>query len=157
GNTSFGCTQNQLNFPTAIYIDSATNILYIVDTNNNRVQQLLLNSSSSEITTIAGDGINCTFGSTSEKLSNPMGIIVDQQQNLFISDSANNRIQLWLNKEKSGVTVAGNGSFGSELNEISSPQGLWTHQNTIFVVDRYNHRVTKWTLQPNATSQIVAG
>ncbi|CAF1578103.1 unnamed protein product, partial [Didymodactylos carnosus] len=131
GNTSFGCTQNQLNFPIAIYIDSTTDILHIVDTNNNHVQQLLLNGSSSEITTIAAGGINCTL--------------------------AKDRIELWLNKEKSDVTVAGNGSFGSELNEISFPQGLWTHQSTMFVVDRYNHRVTKWTLQPSATDQVVAG
>ena len=48
----------------------------------------------------------------------------------------------------SGVTVAGreDGTFGNALNELTAPRGLYaTRDGTLYVVDRGNHRVMKYT------------
>jgi sugar lactone lactonase YvrE len=58
---------------------------------------------------------------------------------------------------QTGITVAGRNGQGNELNQLSNPWGMDIDDNqTIYVADRYNHRIVEW--KSDATSgQVLAG
>lgn len=75
----------QFNNPCGVFYDKNTDILYIVDTNNNRIRSIELSAPLITVKTIAGngnsgydDGINATF-------VNPKGITLDSYGNIYIS------------------------------------------------------------------------
>ncbi|CAF1660816.1 unnamed protein product [Adineta ricciae] len=55
------------------------------------------------------------------------------------------------------TTVAGGNEFGSELNQLFYPEGIFLDKNqNIFIADTFNHRIMRW--KPNEkTGEIVAG
>ncbi|CAF0805640.1 unnamed protein product [Didymodactylos carnosus] len=156
GNGTFGPAPHQLARPMGLFIEPITQILYIADTSNDRIQKYFPNG---ELLTAAGDP-NGKGGSALNRLSGPIAVYADQHQNLYISDFGNQRVQYWPNGAKSGFTLAGNGSDGPALNEFSYPTCLWVDsQRNIFVADYKNHRVTQWPFSTNRSSigTIVAG
>ncbi|CAF4047362.1 unnamed protein product, partial [Rotaria sp. Silwood1] len=59
--------------------------------------------------------------------------------------------------QQNGITVAGGNRQGNGINQLSDPLGLYVDDDqTIYVVDRANHRIVEW--KRGATSgQVVAG
>ncbi|HEX4136208.1 MAG TPA: hypothetical protein VHY84_16460 [Bryobacteraceae bacterium] len=94
-----------------IAIDGAGN-LYIADTHDRRIRKV---STTGVITTVAGTGMNSFSGdggqAVNAALSQPEGIAVDSQGNLYIADTGNNRIR---RVTPSGIitTIAGSGTQG---------------------------------------------
>ena len=77
----------QLNYPAGLAFDSAGN-LYIADSSNNRVREILV---SGIITTVLGTG---DPGATlPNQLNVPTGLAIDSAGNLDVADSGNQRIQ----------------------------------------------------------------
>ncbi|OUW35257.1 MAG: hypothetical protein CBD39_00950 [Flavobacteriaceae bacterium TMED179] len=75
----------------------------------------------------------------------PTGIAVDKDENLYVSDMNNHRIQKWLKGSTVGITIAGGNDYGSESNQLNKPgkivlDGL----ESIYIADTENHRVQKW-------------
>jgi streptogramin lyase len=99
----------QLNAPRGVAVDASGN-LYIADALNNRIRKV---SSDGIITTVAGNGSFSYSGdggpAVNAQLSGPRGLAVAGAGNLFIADSANNRVR---KVSSTGVitTAAGNGS-----------------------------------------------
>ncbi|CAF3821898.1 unnamed protein product, partial [Rotaria sp. Silwood1] len=153
----YGTNPDQLQFPDGLFIEPKTQILYVADVSNNRVQKRYPNG---EIKTAAGQS-NGAGGSTSDKLDGPRDIFADENENVFVVDEGNQRIQFWAKDAKSGKTVAGNGTCGSALNEFSYPFRLaLDSKKNIFVADLQNQRITKWpsTYDPKkSVGTIVAG
>jgi len=58
---------------------------------------------------------------------------------------------------QNGITVAGGNGQGNGLNQLSDPWGVYVDDDqTIYVTDRYNHRIMEW--KNGATSgRVVAG
>ena len=84
-------------------------------------------------------------------------IYVDSSQNLYIADTYNNRVMRYASNDSAGVIVAGNGSFGTSLNQVYSPYGVWVDSNsTVFTAEYQNQRVTRWTAGATA-GVVVAG
>ncbi|CAF3710985.1 unnamed protein product [Rotaria sp. Silwood1] len=138
----YGTGPNQLNYPNGIFIESKTKILYIADVGNHRVQKRYPNG---EIITAAGDP-HGRAGSTSDKLNCPVDVLADENENVFISDWYNQRIQYWQKDAKNGTTVAGNESLGTELNEFHFPtRVLVDSKKNIIVADSLNQRIMQWT------------
>ena len=122
GNGASGETGNNgpaslatLNLPSAVAVDGAGN-LYIADTGNNVVR--MVSAASGIITAVAGGGTGCggqtdTVGdgcpATQAKLNSLQGVTVDSGGNLFIADTANQRIRRVDAVTGIITTVAGNG------------------------------------------------
>ncbi len=109
GGDNGPATSAQINYPTALAVDSAGN-LYIADSGNNRIRKV----SGGVITTVAGDGTRGYGGdggpATSARLAAPAGVEVDSAGNLYIADLGNLRVR----KVANGLitTIAGTGSPG---------------------------------------------
>ncbi|CAF1670857.1 unnamed protein product, partial [Adineta ricciae] len=59
------------------------------------------------------------------QLNEPTFIFVDKDQSLYVSDSRNNRVIKWVKDTKEGIVVAGGNGQGNNLNQLSSPTGLF--------------------------------
>jgi len=139
-------TSARLNGPQAVAVDYAGN-LYIADTENSRIRKV----SNGVITTVAGSGTPGFGGdngpATGAQLYFPSGVAVDSALNLYIADSANNRIR----KVSNGVitTVAGNGTqgFGGDNGpatsaQLNRPQGVAVDSaGNVYIADRNNNRI----------------
>ncbi|CAF1096845.1 unnamed protein product [Adineta steineri] len=153
GSDTPGTSSNQLNSPRGLFFDQKTQILYIADRDNHRVQQLLPNG---QIKTIAGDP-NGNSGTSNDRLNQPSAIYVDENQNLFIADTNNHRVQKWEKDSTSGSTVAGKtGNPGSDLHQLHSPQAIWVDsENNLYIADLSNHRIVKRLSQSSVV--VIAG
>ena len=80
------------------------NTLYVADRYNHRVQKFIRGSLNG--TTVAGQA-NSTTCSSYQCLWNPSFIVLDDNENLFISDSHNHRVVLWKKAAIIGELVAG--------------------------------------------------
>ena len=107
GTGSLGSASNQFYAPYHLVIVSSSTF-YVADAGNQRVQKFT--SGSMFGSTIAGQGSGAS-GSTAMYLNNPAYIIVDSSGNLYVADSANHRVQYFVNGSLVGVTVAGTGKF----------------------------------------------
>lgn len=110
GNGYGGSASNQLYWPKKIVLD-ASGALYTPD-QYNRVQKWIAGQAAG--TTVAGQA-NGVAGSSSIHLNIAWGVFVDSSNNIYVADTNNHRIQLWLNGTTFGRTVAGNGNMKSIL------------------------------------------
>jgi uncharacterized protein (TIGR03437 family) len=115
---------------------------------------------------VAGSGVNGFSGdggpATSAALNNPIGVTVDAAGNLYIADSANQRIR---RVTASGIitTVAGNGTadFSGDGGPATSaafngPAGIVVDAaGNLYITDDYNNRVRRVT--PDGIITTVAG
>ncbi|CAF1144804.1 unnamed protein product [Adineta steineri] len=77
-------------FPENVFIDDQTNVIYVTDTNNNRIQRWLFNASQAE-TIIGASG----RGNRTDQLNHPTDLAFDDEGNLYVCDSYNNRVQMF--------------------------------------------------------------
>jgi uncharacterized protein (TIGR03437 family) len=147
----------QLNQPSACVVDSLGN-LFIADTFSHRIRKV---SIAGVISTVAGTGQPGSavddVQATVSPLNAPQGIAVDGNGNLFIADSANNRIRE-VTADGMIQTIAGTGAagFGGDGDDatsaqISTPLGLVLDgAGDIYFADSLNNRVRR--LVPLATA-----
>jgi trimeric autotransporter adhesin len=141
-------TGAELNDPQGVTVDSAGN-LYIADIVNNRIR--IVSAATGTITTIAGNGTAGFSGdggpATSAELNNPDGVTLDSAGNLYIADSANERIRV----VSSGTitTVAGNGTGGSTGDNGAATSAELNNPNSVavdgagdlYIADTLNNRI----------------
>lgn len=140
----------QLSQPFGVALDTAGN-LYIADFGNARVRKI----SGGTITTVAGNGTAGFSGDSGHavgaELNGPSGVAVDTAGNLYIADSANNRIR----KVAAGniTTVAGNGTAGfsgdtgsATAAELRNPTAVALDSTgNLYIADSGNNRIRKVT------------
>ncbi|MBS1652265.1 MAG: hypothetical protein JSU07_09675 [Bacteroidetes bacterium] len=141
----------QLNGPHGVTIDDSGNI-YIVDSGNDRIRKVSVQNNSSNITTIAGNGVRGFSGdggsATSAQIAMPQGVAVDASGNVYFTDMLNNRIR---KVNTSGIisTIAGDGIRGlkgdnglASASEIAGPIGIAiSSTGAIYFTDTFNHRI----------------
>ena len=92
-----------------------------------------------------------SLGMGANQLNWPRGLAFDNQENLYIADEGNERIQKWEPGATSGTTVAGGNGSGSDDSQFNSPRDVIVDSNgNIYILDTRNERVQKW--EPGATS-----
>ena len=145
-----GATSAQLNWPTALALDSQENLL-IADTGNHRIRQV--DHLKGTISTLAGDteefeGDRGDGGLAKRALlSFPMGVAVAPNGAVVIADTGNNRL-----REISAGTIAalagtgqveylGDGQPAAQAG-LNAPQALvLDHHGDLFILDNGNLRV----------------
>ncbi|CAF4431636.1 unnamed protein product [Rotaria sp. Silwood2] len=113
---------------------------------NYRVVKLFKNKTNP--ITIAGiKGVSGNTLNTST-IGQSYGLFVDSNENLFVSDSNNNRVVRYPSNSSSGMpglVVAGNGTEGSSASQLSGPYGVYVNAaGTLYVADFSNHRIQRW-------------
>ena len=168
GATAYGTGEGRqsvtvgLNTPWGLAID-AQNRIYVADAGNNAVRRI---NTDGTVTTVAGTGTAGFSGdggqATLARLSAPLRLAIDTAGNLYITDSANNRIR---KVTPAGVisTVAGNGTAGfagdggaATAARLRTPTDVAVKPDgTMYIADRANHRIRKVT--PAGVISTVAG
>ena len=106
GVTTVAGTDNMhLNTPSDLALDYK-GIMFIADRNNHRIQKYVRGSMNG--TTVAGFG-NGTSSTSLYGLNQPIHVIVDDEENLYISNPGSARILYWPRNALSGIVVAGFG------------------------------------------------
>ena len=139
-------TSAELSYPEGIAVDSHGNV-FIADTSNCRIREV----SNGIITTVAGNGTQGYAGdngpATSAELYQPQGVAVDSNGNLYIADSANNRVRVVSNGTI--ATFAGTAQYGyngdsiaATSAELSVPTGVAVDSNgSVYIADSNNNRI----------------
>ena len=140
-----GSQATQLWYPSDIFITRAS--IYVMDTYNYRVQQWSRNISNP--TTVAGmTGVNGQSSNSTAALSLSYYIFVDSYENLYVSDTNNNRVLRFPPNTSSGIggsIIAGDGTAGSSNGQFNGPFGIFIDTaGTLYVADRLNNRIQKW-------------
>lgn len=91
----------------------------------------------------------------------PSGIVMDQQQNLYVADVGNHRIVRWAPNATSAVTIAGTGTLGSNSMSLYRPRGIFLDEDNslLYVADYMNNRIQMFHLNgtPPYNGTTVAG
>jgi sugar lactone lactonase YvrE len=91
GSTDGPGTVATFNYPTGIAVDSSGNV-YVGDSASNKIRKV---TSAGVVTTLAGSGGNGSADGTAAAatFNYPTGVAVDSSGNVYVGDSANNKIR----------------------------------------------------------------
>ena len=144
GDRGEGNRLDQLYGPIDVLIDKETNSLLIADRSNRRV----LRWSRRQETTqgeVMVDNIGC------------IGLAIDHQRYLYVSDTRNHEVRRYTIGDKNGTVIAGGNGRGNQLNQLNFPTYLFVdEEQAVYVSDNNNHRVMKWNKGTNQ-GIVVAG
>jgi sugar lactone lactonase YvrE len=143
GGNGPGFNNTQLNSPSGVYFDSPSNSLIIANRYANNIVSWIIGDS--EWTLIAGS-TNGIAGNTATQLNTPFGITLDPMGNVYVADTINHRIQLFLAGQLSGTTIAGTtGVSGNDSILLYAPYAVvLDSQLNLYVADRSNQRIQKF-------------
>lgn len=153
-------TSATFNSPYGVRVDSLGNV-YVADQFNQVVRKI----TGTTISTFAGNNIYGFMGdggpAASAELNQPLGLAIDSSNNLYISDSQNNRVR---KVTASGTisTIAGDGfnpavDGGPALSSgLNDPIGVAVDAaGNVYIADSHNHRIRK--VDTNGIITTVAG
>lgn len=147
----------QLNMPSGCTLDTAGN-LFLADTGNHRIRKV---TAAGRITTVAGTGVAGFSGdegpATAAQLNGPAGIAVEDDGNLFVTDTQNHRIRQ-VTPDGAIHTIAGQGSAGysgdgetATSAQLYGPAGLTLDgAGNLYLADSGNNRIRR--LVPQAVA-----
>jgi hypothetical protein len=164
GNLGDGgvATNATLSYPYGVAVDGYGN-LFIADLISSRIRKVDANGI---ITTVAGNGTRNYSGdggaATNATLRMPYGVALDTHDNLFITDTGNQRVR---KVDTNGIvtTVAGNGtaaySGDGSVATNASLSGPWAvavdSNGNLFIADQQNNRIREVDI--NGVITTVAG
>ncbi|CAF2932429.1 unnamed protein product [Rotaria sp. Silwood2] len=140
---TFNATQSEIvmnvhGWCTGLFIDN-NNHLYCSSMTNHRVVTTALNNGQSAPVVVAGTG--CP-GPVPNMLDHPHGIFVDDQFNLYVADTDNNRIELFAPGQKNAITLAGFGAMVYFI--LNRPTSIVLDgDGYLFIVESQNHRIIR--------------
>lgn len=159
GGNGYGSALNQLARPVSVVVDGVKNV-YVTEENNQRVTKWLPGALQGVI--VAGnydtsDSLHLLKGKGG--VNDPLYGFVssgknaktssDQSVKIYISDKDSNEVQLWLEGSTTGVTVAGGFGEGDNPFQLNKPFANYVTGNYLFVADRDNARIQRFTLSGN--------
>jgi len=135
GTIHYGCEDGQFEYSYGVAFDHHRGLLFVVDSNNHRVQVFC--SDDGSFVSKFGE-----YGIQPGQFQNPRGLAIDHDHDrIFVADSGNHRVQVWSLSEQSFLSCVG--QFGSGDLEFFYPQGIAIdkHHHRIIIVDSHNHRL----------------
>jgi sugar lactone lactonase YvrE len=129
--SGLGSDSGQFNAPRDVFVTSSS--LYISDFGNRRVQKSSL------------DGSNAITVATFGELDLPKYLYIDNNANIYVSDSSRHSVLFFRSNATNFTIVAGTGVAGSNDDQLDRPFGVFVNDvGTIYIADCYNHRIMKW-------------
>ena len=132
--------------------------LYVGDTNNHLIRQIVI--STGVVTTVAGTGDNGSANGTGTSASfyEPQGITTDGT-NLYVAERVNHLIRKIVISTGAVTTVAGTGSYGSANGTGTSasfcyPIGINKDGTNLYVADLCNHLIRKIVISTGAVTTL---
>jgi sugar lactone lactonase YvrE len=156
GTNSPGNASNELNLPEGIFLHRQSNTLYIADTDNRRIQMLSLNQSLMMGVTVVSniDSLSAIYvdddgktmyvalryedrvekwtinGSSGEQIGDQCkqcaGVWLDQEKNVYMTESGTHSILKWSPVTGTTVTVAGRtDEEGHTADHLDFPRGIY--------------------------------
>lgn len=159
-------TSAQLGDPWHISFDAANN-MYITDYSNSRIRKI--NAVDGIINTVAGNGsieYNGDGGSAiNASLNYPVATAIDTSGNIYIADHFNNRIRKVSIKSGTINTIAGNGDYGFNSDNIPAtkaqlalPGGVAVDDSgNVYIADSDNNRIRKVNATNGKITTITGG
>ena len=138
GGNGRGENDNQLNYPTFIYLDENSS-LYISDRDNKRIMKWFKSATKGNIV------VQHVGNLLWDHLAQPSGIIIDRFDQIFTVDSEKNRVVRWNDDlESNGIIVVGFGK-GVDVHHLNNPSDIsFDKDDNIYIVDTDNHRIQKF-------------
>ncbi|CAF1188226.1 unnamed protein product [Rotaria sordida] len=132
GGNGQGIGDHQLNNPYDVIIDKETDSLLVCDNSNKRV--------------VRWPRRNGTSGETISSNISCVGLTMDENGSLYVSDNKINEVRRYLRGESQGTVIAGGNEYGNGLNQLAFPQYLFIDRDhSVYVSEWNNPRVMKWT------------
>ena len=152
---SRGAGNDRFSYPFGVFLDESNpNTLYVADTFNQRIQRWLAGATSG--TTVAG--FTGYYGNGLNQLWNPTSITLDNNRNMFIVDSNNNRILQWAIGSSSGMIIAGDIYYGTTSYLLGSPTNIdFDSSGSLFVADTANNRIQKFLVSCRKLRLLILG
>ncbi|MFN8207892.1 MAG: T9SS type A sorting domain-containing protein [Bacteroidales bacterium] len=153
----------KLSQPAFLAFDKDWNLL-IADKDNHRIRKI--NMQTGKIYTVAGNGVAGYQGDggpgIQASLNSPHGIVVDNNNQLYISDRNNHVIRKWDPVSKTISTIAGNGTAGfsgdggpASTAQLNLPAGVALDRDgNLLIADYQNNRMRKVDLQSGIISTL---
>jgi hypothetical protein len=134
-----GSDNAHFNLPYGVAVDASGNV-YVADTENHRVQKCTPSGINYTCSTFAGE--TGVFGDDFGHL-HPLEVAVDRAGRVYVSDTWNNRIQVF-DATGAYLTTVG-GSWDSTSGGLRAPSGIAVDgAGNLYVADSDNHRVQKF-------------
>ena len=142
--------------PSGVAVDGEGNV-YVADYGNHRIRRI---DTHGVITTFAGSGSTGIFSgglsgdggpATEAQLNYPRGVAVDAAGNVYVADSANDRIRR-IDTQGVITTFAGSGEYGGQGGDggpateaqLNDPRGVAVDAaGNVYVGDLNNHRIRR--------------
>jgi sugar lactone lactonase YvrE len=138
---SKGEGDGQFNEPWGVAVDSQGNI-FVADTWNHRIQKF---DKDGRFITKWGNGLVDTRGLPDGQPSvfyGPRAIAIDKDDNLYVTDTGNKRIQKF---DNTGKFLAQFGVVGTEPGQFNEPVGIALDKDgNIYVADTWNRRIQRF-------------
>ena len=170
---SSGSSDGRFDEPAGVAFDEDESILYVADTENNRIQSFEMVSSSTcpsgtdkIITGVCFIEEFGSSGSSDGKFNSPEGLAFDENNDLlYVADTENNRIQMISTIGGSSDSISFSeefGSTGSSDDEFDMPTDLAISNNgeNLYIVDSENNRIKIYDLTsgdncPSGTDEVI--
>ena len=149
-----GAGPGQFANPEDVKLDSTGNI-FVVDANNDRVEKFTIDASANKVNFVTAFG---SSGNGEGQFNQPLGVGIDNNNNIFVADTNNDRILKFNNNgQPVGIPQTVIGMTGNGIGQFFSPVGLaFDSSNNLFVADSNNDRVQKFALNPSGVYKFSA-
>ena len=150
-------TNAKFNEPFAICIDSNNN-LYVSEWQGNKIRKI---TPTGQVTNLAGSGVSGFADGVgiNAKFNAPQGLCVDNQNNIYVSDTVNFRVRK-ITPSGTVTTIAGTGEFGYLDGPIATailkdPKGIcMDSNNNLYITENYED-IRKIDLTNNMVSTFI--
>jgi sugar lactone lactonase YvrE len=131
--------------PSFIALDSNENV-YISDTFLHKIFKITKSGANSVYAGFGGSGFT-DGNSLNAKFNTPQGLCFDNEDNLYVADTKNNRIRK-ITPSGQVTTIAGTGVMGDKIGSANqalfkNPTGLLYKNGIIYITDKGNNKIKK--------------